>query len=873
MASEPGQAAAIAGVVERPRLHQVLDSSLVRVCIAQGPSGAGKTTLVRSWALQQPGPAEIVWVSLGPGIGTRRAFWRHVAGIAARHGDLPRQTAARVEEQIDLAVDPVRIAATLLAYAGPVVIVLDAYEHLGALMPVIDADLAQLLYAVPGLRVVVTTRGRTDLVDLDPPGGVVRVITLSELALTTDEVGALIASQTGIRDQRLTASVTRATRGFPLTVRAVVLALAQLGRIPRLDSVEWNAVVGARLESLLQDPDVIGFVTDTSVPPYVDLELAGRLSGNGEARQLLEMLERNGFGRWIPYARGRPVFQYVETIRDSFRLRALGSPDRFRTSCVTTAQWLLDNEEVVDQALQFAVDGGDWALADRVFVSVVISNPDSYISDRFLTSLQQIPESVLPDHPMLAFGLGLALMANPAQRTQAPRIFRIAIESPVMPAYLEPAIDVFSLNAMRAIAQRLALSWRESCEATRVVVRQVDELAPELLAQFGEHVGTILRQLSYSLLQGGRVQEAIAAASRSVALCTRPAPRAYSLVYVAGIRAFAGEPLQADALVSAIDGDTWPAEMRHTSMNGLGLLAEAYACLDRLAFAEAVDILRDAREYMPLNEYWPFFATAGVLARHGLGQAQAEAERVTRELGAIAAPPGIGDNIGTEHLHAALALAQMACGDHRSAARLLAAHDPDSPYLAWARLTSLLVQGHDREALRRARALVDLPGHTIRTRVETQTIAAVAALGPAETALARSWLDAAAVAWENYGPRLHVALLDPRHRRVLTEFARQQSSPGLVRYLEVPVTGQVAALPVTDLTSRERVVLAALAEHDGTRAIAEALVVSPHTVKTQLQSVYRKLGVNSRQSALAVARELGLLGPSASGRAAELPDE
>ncbi|WP_454301767.1 helix-turn-helix transcriptional regulator [Salana multivorans] len=54
-------------------------------------------------------------------------------------------------------------------------------------------------------------------------------------------------------------------------------------------------------------------------------------------------------------------------------------------------------------------------------------------------------------------------------------------------------------------------------------------------------------------------------------------------------------------------------------------------------------------------------------------------------------------------------------------------------------------------------------------------------------------------------------------------------------------------------------VLTALAEHQGIRAIADALVVSPHTVKSQLQSIYRKLGVSSGQSALTVAREMGLL--------------
>ncbi|MGI6878906.1 LuxR C-terminal-related transcriptional regulator [Microbacterium sp. gxy059] len=53
--------------------------------------------------------------------------------------------------------------------------------------------------------------------------------------------------------------------------------------------------------------------------------------------------------------------------------------------------------------------------------------------------------------------------------------------------------------------------------------------------------------------------------------------------------------------------------------------------------------------------------------------------------------------------------------------------------------------------------------------------------------------------------------------------------------------------------------LEALDRHGTTREIAEALVVSPHTVKAQLQSVYRKLGVSSRRGAVVAARELGLL--------------
>ena len=856
--TDPSAAAAITGVVDRPRLYRILDAASVRVCVLQGPSGSGKTTLLRSWALQREPVERLLWISLERGLTTRHTFWRHVAASAVRRGGLTREVGAQVEEELGMTADPVRIAGELFAQAGRVVLVLDAYEHLGEIAPQIDEDLARLIAAVPGLRLMVTTRAQTALVDLELPGsGIVRVVTLGELALNADEVGALISAQAGIVDERLARSVVDATKGFPLTVRAVVLALSQLGRIPRLDSTEWQAVVAARLDALLPDPVVRRFVTDTSVPPYVDIELARELSGHEDTPAMLDALERDGFGRWIPYAQQRLVFQYVETIRDTFRTHAVADSERFRRSCVTTALWLLRNEEVVDQALRFAVDGQDYALADRVFVSLVITNPDAYTTDRFLSVLEQVPEPMLTAYPMLGFGFGLALMANPMRRLEAPRIFRIAVESESFPAYIEPAVDAFSHAAMRAIARRLALDWTASCAASLDTLPLVERIAPEQLARFGEHVGTILRQLSFSIWQGGRVEEALATANRSVALCTRPAPRNYSMVYVAAIGAVAGDVDSAGAVLAGVDWEVWPSELRQTSLNAPGLIAEAYSRMDAHDFPGAAEVLRDTQSYLRTNEHWPFLTTAWLLARHGLGQAHAEAERVTRELDAAAPPPGAGENMATEQLRAALASAWLTADQAGEARRAIEAGRADSPFLAPARLALLLAMDAADAALRRAPELLGLPGHTIRSRAETLTLAAVAALREAEPGLAWDWLSGAALASETYGPRLHIALLRAPDRRTLTEFVRARGATALSRYLDVRPGAEA---PPAALSPRERIVLAALAEHEGTRAIAEALFVSPHTVKSQLRSVYRKLGVSSRRAALAAAHELGLLG-------------
>lgn len=66
------------------------------------------------------------------------------------------------------------------------------------------------------------------------------------------------------------------------------------------------------------------------------------------------------------------------------------------------------------------------------------------------------------------------------------------------------------------------------------------------------------------------------------------------------------------------------------------------------------------------------------------------------------------------------------------------------------------------------------------------------------------------------------------------------------------------AAPRTDLTRRERVVLTHLDEDTTLDDIATYLFVSRNTVKTQVSSIYRKLGISTRREAVARARDLGL---------------
>jgi DNA-binding NarL/FixJ family response regulator len=82
----------------------------------------------------------------------------------------------------------------------------------------------------------------------------------------------------------------------------------------------------------------------------------------------------------------------------------------------------------------------------------------------------------------------------------------------------------------------------------------------------------------------------------------------------------------------------------------------------------------------------------------------------------------------------------------------------------------------------------------------------------------------------------------------------------LRRFQPAPPSGPAEGAPA--LTPREREVLQLIAKGLSYQRIADALVMSPHTVTTHIKQIYRKLEVNSRGEAVFEAQQLGLLPPA-----------
>jgi LuxR family maltose regulon positive regulatory protein len=110
------------------------------------------------------------------------------------------------------------------------------------------------------------------------------------------------------------------------------------------------------------------------------------------------------------------------------------------------------------------------------------------------------------------------------------------------------------------------------------------------------------------------------------------------------------------------------------------------------------------------------------------------------------------------------------------------------------------------------------------------------------------------------GERPAAAALAGEARQLLTACPDgAQAQWDRLHRLERQLTRPLREVAGNPLTEREVSVLRLLQGTLSVREIGQELYVSPNTVKTHARAAYRKLGVSTRQDAIARAHEIGVL--------------
>lgn len=287
-----------------------------------------------------------------------------------------------------------------------------------------------------------------------------------------------------------------------------------------------------------------------------------------------------------------------------------------------------------------------------------------------------------------------------------------------------------------------------------------------------------------------------------------------------------------------------------------GLVAAALTAVERADADGARLALDELGEIQDTEELWAFVTYAHCQLALLSGNPVAGLDRIERET-SIRARWFTGDSVARGLLGAVVIDLHCAAGNTDPARVVPPVGDGLLEKLARARLLQLA--GESADALAAATRLTAGPGTPPRVLLEALLITVTAAVELGRYDVAESALQRALSLAEMSGAvRPFLTLLPAARDWVVAGGHRVRLAALGVDLCTAPTVFR-ASVRTVHLTDRELEVLHELASRRRVADIAARMFVSLNTLKSHMRSLYRKLGVNSRDDALETAASLGLL--------------
>ncbi|WP_223627210.1 LuxR family transcriptional regulator [Microbacterium sp. EST19A] len=509
--------------------------------------------------------------------------------------------------------------------------------------------------------------------------------------------------------------------------------------------------------------------------------------------------------------------------------------------------------------LETAVSNNDWEAAKTAvrtgWFLLAALHP---IETR--AALERVPPATLRGEPLLAMELGILLNRLRYQRIRALRYFvgvTRAARSPERRGI--SAVDLVLIRTAESAAYRLLGRYSESAKTGHAALRLAHELSDEDRASIGE-LPRVFTTIGVSLLYAGQSAEAIRAVNAALedALLGPAAAQMSPLALLAGMHAMRGDIPQAQEYIDEIRRGPWSERQKNGYSGTFYRLAEALVALEafdpetaRRALSRS-DALSDGRD---TNEHWAIVARVQATIELVEGNAGAGLAMIDDHLQRRGHEAG--KRYARAHLAPVRARLLLALGHPSGAAAVLKRDLPDGPNAHIERARIELALGNTGSALNELRVL---SGEHLsnRQRVEAAAIDLSILLRLSRTPRQPGVVQRLGSLLLGSNQRLAVAILPPAdYERVIAEL----KGNGFRGFLdESPIRSLLADVePDVLLTQRELAVLEQLMLTGSVADLAARLVVSSNTVKTQLRSIYRKLGVRNREDAIALTHERHLL--------------
>lgn len=838
--------------LRRTRLLELFDAGHP-LTLLRGPTGSGKTALVAEWARSTP--ANGVWVSIDSDIGSRLRYWRTVITAMDDAGLLPDHSPLRAE------LEPTGLRRTLrrgfLQLTGPQVLIIDNASTV--MDPEIDDDVIALARDVTNLSIVIAGRGRTTLEH--PRVGLQvdrQLIGPADLAFTAQEIEELFRSAG--QDACDGASVQKVTGGHPALVRAILqrgMATTNMSQRATLPSFV-AAVVRSEVRRHLNDPrrrELARFLLRCSLPDSLSAGLVDRLGEGTRVAQHLQELERQGVMDTDPESGVITVWAAIrEQLREEARARLPTElPDLHRR----IALWEL-NAGLPLPALRHAVASDDYALVS----TVIRSHWVQFLWDGILVEAEhivaQIPRYELQHQPVIAALLGLAANMDPNRRRRAVGYLAIGVEGARRHRRAAARRQYLFFGMLETSLARIAGEDHRLISRSSALARTLDERTSQPIPRPSEPI--VRTQLAITFFRSGRPREALEVLRDAVSVpADNPGLAAQQALSIkAGIYAHLGQMRTSRQLLARAAKLPWPPGVGDSYLGVLGHYAAVWDRVeefDLIGAQEHLDVIAPQEVNI---EFAPYIALLGAYLAALRGQADEGLVQLTDAVGRLESDRRLlpGERV---MLVKPVALLNLASG-RVGAARLALQSQDGAP------ISSVLLAVVELAAGRPEEALVHLATRqqnsaTPRSAAVQHLVLAAASLRHGDRAGALAAAEQLVGLMGHHQVREHLVYV-PRRDLVAIADLLVAERPDLGQPLgDLDQVPDIIPTPVDVglLSKRENVVLRELSRHASTTDIARSLEVSPNTVKSQLRSIYRKLGATSRQDALATAVREGLL--------------
>ncbi|HEY0813864.1 MAG TPA: LuxR C-terminal-related transcriptional regulator [Pseudonocardia sp.] len=835
------------------------------VVLVSAPAGYGKTALLAEWLGTDP--VHTAWVSLSPIDDSDRWFWSillsSLKGCPAVPADNGLHAVAVPE---DPSRDPEFLAAVADALAGleePLTIVLDNVQELTS--PVAVLGLRSLLRDRPDkLRIVLA--GRRDpplpLGRLRAAGRLVEV-RAEHLRFTIDEAAAMLAPTGYGFSTDLVAVLVAETGGWAVGLRLAAPALASAGPTDFVNDLVGTdrAMSDYLVEEVLQTlPRQARRVLDAvSVCDVVLASLAAALSDLPESGDVLDGLERE---TGLVYRTGPGRFRFV--VEPLLRAHLLADlrrrhPETVAQLHVRAARWFSEHD-MAAAALDHAVASNSAIVLVEVLHRHGLLLLAAGEHARMRAAAAKLARSVVAADPALALLVAMANLEIGAL-VAGDRLMAAAVKA-------WPDVPGAELVALRRVAEarRDALT-RERAGAPRLGGEH------EAAGQLGLGPMAVLERAFVALAeQRGDTARELASAALAQA-GDNDYMVARCLAVLSGVAAAEGDFSTMAALAERADARAPAENWGGTSAAALTAYLRAYRALLLAKPAECLALTDPALTFTDsLGEAAPTVFGAALDALRGA--AMTEHGEAAKGLGLLAAARAAADRSLPD-----LYLALIAVLEHQAAIDL-GYVERARDVLDWA--VARLPETAEVRLLR-ARQQFQL-GRTVPAGRHLAAVLHGKTAPPlVPWIVVDAWVLAcrSALRSGNRGQALRTArraVYLASQLDVLRPLVQSDEVVELIRELHWPAGAAAFTARVLDarrsrpagsrvaLTESERAVLGMLSTQRSISEIAEALTVSPNTVKTHVRTIYGKLGVHTRREALAVARESGLALPHSEDR-------